>query len=321
MTAAADVVTAGAAPNDAPAPAQPVVVAQDVESAPAPEVPEQPPEQSPAQEFLTKAGLFEKLGPLRLLNDEMRQPHPHLEDLFPLIEASPDLLKRFLKFANGGWFNTRVQVDSPYMAYTRFGTAGFYKITLASTLSEAIGELTTRFRIWPHLESVARTGEMMAQQLAPQFSDDLFAIGLVHDAAVPPMQRELEDYLYFLECALGTDPLVTGLENRCHAFDHAEAAGALAKALAFEDHIVHAVAAHHQESMSSVPVGDSRVVLGLLLSAKRTLRMKRTDKKHPFETATEKALLTDIAAALGVSTGRVLHAIGESVEILKVQDV
>lgn len=312
--------TAADAPNAELVTAETSPAASESPEIQAEEAPQQQVELSPALEFLSRAGLMQKLEPLRILNLEMRKENPNVQELFPLIEENADFLKRYLKFANGGWFNTRVQVDSPYMAFTRFGTAGFYKITLAAFLSEAIGELTTKFRIWPHLQLVARMGEFMAQQLAPKFADDLFAAGLLHDAVVAPMQRELQDYLYFLECALNSDPLVTGLENRCHAFDHAQASGELARALAFEDHLVEAVAAHHNESMSSVSVGDARVVLGLLLATKRAMWMKRTEKRQAFETATEKALLSDIAAALGVSQGRVLHAISEVVEMIKLQE-
>lgn len=275
---------------------------------------------TPAREFLAKQGFFEKLGPLRALNTEMRLETPQMAELFPTIEADPEILKRFLKFANGGWFNTRIQVDSPYMAYTRFGEEGFYKISLATFLSGIIGDLTTRFRIWRHLERVARIGESIASALAPAYSDDLFVAGLLHDAAVPAMQRELEDYLYFLECVLGLDPVVTSMEHHCHQFDHAKAAGELAQAAAFEDYIVEAVINHHNESMSAVSPGKARVVLGLLICAKRAMAVGKGELKAPFTTATEKVLLREIATALGVSNGRVLLALSEIVELVKIQE-
>jgi HD-like signal output (HDOD) protein len=152
---------------------------------------------------------------------------------------------------------------------------------------------------------------MMAQQLAPKYLDEIFVAGLLHDSIVAPMDRELQDYLYFLECALGTDPVVTGLEFSCHNFDHAQAAAELARALDFEEPVIEAIAGHHNESMSSVSSADARAVLGLLLATKRALSVSRGQKKNAFESATEKALLREIATALNVSSGRVVSAIAD----------
>lgn len=305
-----------------PAPEQTASVDSPVEAsehvAPAVPLPSGPP--TPAREFLAKQGLLDNLGPLRALNTEMRLEVPQMAELFPAIESDPEALKRFLKFANGGWFNTRIHVDSPYMAYTRFGEEGFYKISLATFLSGVIGDLTTRFRIWRHLERVARIGETIAGSLAPAYSSDLFTAGLLHDAAVPAMQRGLEDYQYFLECVLGLDPVVTSMEHHCHQFDHAKAAGEFAQAAAFDDHIVEAVANHHNESMSAVSPGKARVVLGVLICAKRAISAGRGELKQPFTSATEKVLLREIAASLNVSDGRLLLALNEVVELVKIQE-
>src|SRR5438034_28649 len=80
------------------------------------ETPTEPTEQgpaTPARLFLDRIGLIEKMAPLRELNQEIRLEHPALDNLFHVVESSPEILKRFLKFANGAWFNSRVQVDSP----------------------------------------------------------------------------------------------------------------------------------------------------------------------------------------------------------------
>ena len=271
---------------------------------------------SPARLFLDKLGIIENMAILRELNQEYRLEHPGMDNIYKAIEQSPELLKRFLKFANSSWFSSRIQVDSPLMAFTRFGTEGFYRLTIATFLQNNVGELSTRFKIWPHLEWTARAGEMVAQQLAPKYSDEVFAAGLLHDALVAPMERELQDYLYFLECALDVDPVVTGLENSCHNFDHAQAAAHLARALSFNDSIVEAVAAHHHESLSMLQSPEARAVLGLLLCSKRALSVSRGHKKTAFETATDKALLREIAVALNVSSGRVVNAVSDVVELL-----
>jgi HD-like signal output (HDOD) protein len=271
---------------------------------------------SPARAFLDHTGLIQKLAPIRELNQQMRLEHPQMDNLYRVVEESPELLKRFLKFANSSWFNSRIQVDSPLMAFTRFGTAGFYRLMLTTFVQESIGELSTKFRIWPHLEWSARAGEMVAQQLSSKYVDKTFAAALLHDAVVAPMERELQDYLYFLECALNVDPVVTGLEHSCHEFNHAEAAAELARALEFDEPIIDAIAGHHNESMSAVPAGDSRVVLGLLLTTKRVLSIAHGQRKNAFDSATEKALLREIAAALNVSSGRVVNTITDVVDLL-----
>jgi HD-like signal output (HDOD) protein len=271
---------------------------------------------SPAREFLNRIRLIEKMAPVLDLNREIWEEAPRLDSVYQSVEGDPETTKRFLKFANGAWFNSRIQVDSPVMAFTRFGTQGFYRLMLATFVQGSIGELSTKFKIWPHLEWTARAGEMMAQQLAPKYADETFAAGLMHDAVIAPMDRELQDYLYFLECALETDPIVTSLENSCHNFDHAQAAAELARALSFEEPIVEAIAGHHNETMSSVTSADAKAVLALLLATKRALSVSRGQKKNAFETAGEKILLREIASALNVSSGRVVNAVADVVDML-----
>src|SRR5436853_7531921 len=81
-----------------------------------------------AAQFLNRVGLIEKMSPLRLLNQEMRQEHPQMDELYKIVEATPEITKRFLKIANSPWFNSRLQIDSPMMAFSRFGTEGFYRL-------------------------------------------------------------------------------------------------------------------------------------------------------------------------------------------------
>jgi len=319
MTAVPANVEEPSKPDDATHSAPQAEVAIELEAAPPASEPDHL-APSPASEFLAKVGLQSKMQTVQALNAQMALEHPHIEELFPTIEGDPALLKRFLQFANGGWFNTRIQIDSPYMAYTRFGTQGFYRIALAAFVSEGIGELTTRFRIWPHLQSVARTGEMLARQLAPKFVDDVFAVGLMHDAVAPAMQRELQDYLYFLECALNIDPLVTSLESECHGFNHAQAAAELAAALHFPAHVIEAIARHHADDIADVPAGDAKTTLALLLVTKRAIWVQRTGRRSAFETTTEKALLAEIASALNVSTARIQQAVMDLVDLLSLQN-
>lgn len=273
-----------------------------------------------AREFLDRTGLVQKLAMLKNLNEQFQTENPQCQEMFPVIESDPELLKRFLKFSNGGWFQSRIKVDSPYMAFTRYGTQGFYKLALAAYLSQGIGELGTRYKIWPHLESVARTGEMVAAQLAPKSTDDIFIAGLLHDAVVPAMEKELTDYLYFLECAMDLDPFVTRLENSAHNFDHAQAAGELAAALGFKQHIVDAVTHHHGTTLMSVGEGRSRATLSLLLITKRVQYLRRSEKRTSFETPTEKKLLEEISLVLAVSSSRIQMTVTDIVDDLRMRD-
>src|SRR5258705_9290184 len=109
-------------------------VSSDSASAPAERSDEGQP--TAARLFLDRLGLIEKMGPIRELNQEIRLEHPQMDNLYQEVESRPELLKRFLKFANSSWFNSRVQVDSPVMAFSRFGTAGFYRLTLATFLQD-----------------------------------------------------------------------------------------------------------------------------------------------------------------------------------------
>lgn len=302
-----------------PAPAQETLAVAEIpvltEPTPIPALP-----RTPAGEFLTRTGLLEKLISLKPLNEQFQTENPQFQELFPVIEADAELLKRFLKFSNCGWFNSRIKVDSPYMAYTRYGTEGFYKLALAAFLAQGIGEIGTRYKIWPHLEGVARVGETVATILAPKYREDIFAAGLLHDSVVPAMERELTDYLYFLECAMNLDPVVIRLENSAHSFDHAEAAGDIAAALNFKPHVVDAVRHHHSLTLSSVPEGRSRATLALLLITKRIQILRPTGKRIAFETAADKKLLEEMSHIFNTSPNRIQLTVMNIVDDLRLRD-
>jgi HD-like signal output (HDOD) protein len=276
---------------------------------------------TPASEaFLKSIGLIDQLQPLYQLNQEYKSGNPQFQELFNLIEADEQLLKSFRKFANKGWFNTSVQIETPYMAFTRFGTEGFYKIALATFVANGIGELNTRFKIWPHLENTARLTERLATQLAPDLAEDAFVTGILHDSLVAPMDRNIPDYLYFLECALNLDPHVTLFENETHKLDHATVAADLAGALSFENHIVEAVRHHHSLTPSVIPDEKARPLLGLLHIVKRAQILSRLQFKVKFETTAGQKFIREIVTVLDLPPGRVLNIITGLVEQLKQRD-
>src|SRR5947209_2668998 len=62
---------------------------------------------SPAREFLNRIGLIERSAPIGELNREIKLEAPLLDSLYQAVEGDPETMKRFLKFANGAWFNSR----------------------------------------------------------------------------------------------------------------------------------------------------------------------------------------------------------------------
>lgn len=276
---------------------------------------------SPARAFVAKTGFVAAMESLRTLNEEMKLEHPGMDVLLGVIENSEIAHRRFIRLCNGTWFNSTVQVESAYEAYNRFGTAGFYKIAAAACLVTGIGELPGRSKIWPHLEAVARTAENVALELAPDLADEAFCAGVLHDAMVPAMSKESPDYIYFIECAIETDPVVAGMERDSYQFDHAEAAAALAQELGFSGAVVEAVRVHHHESISAIEDPKQKRLVSLLMIAERICSIRRVKADDIFNNPPEQALLNEISAALEAPVAKIIRTAAENLKKLRLLDV
>src|SRR5436305_1662210 len=106
-----EVTPESAEPAEAPQPTMAEAEPQaTIPSSPAAAESPQPTDTSitPARVFLDRIGLIEKIAPIRDLNREIKLEHPQLDSLYSFIENDPEINKRFLKFANAAWFNSRI---------------------------------------------------------------------------------------------------------------------------------------------------------------------------------------------------------------------
>ena len=237
---------------------------------------------TPASEFLSRSGLVESLSLVQTLNVEIRKMTPDQAVLRGCFEENPLLRARLLSVANGPWFQQTKLMESPMAVFLQLGLIGFYKAALTALFALALGEDRDRTKAWPHLQLVARAGELVAQRLAPDCVDDLFMLGLLHDAAIPSLARDLPDYAYFIQQALDVDSFVIGLEEQQYGFNHAEVGALLAQALKFPGSLLEPLRSHHQESLSSIRDPQDGRLLALLALTERIVFSSRTVAGQPF---------------------------------------
>lgn len=274
-----------------------------------------------ARAFIEKTGMLDALSAVRVLNEQMREVQPGMEEMIAAVEGHEIAYRRFIRLANGPWFNSRIQVESAYEGFNRFGTAGYYKIAVAACLVSGIGDFANRIKIWPHLEAVARTAENIGHELAPEVADEAFCAAILHDALMPAMSKELRDYMYFIECALETDPMVAGMERQDYQFDHAEAAALLGRELLFPETVLEAVRCHHHESISAISDPRTAKVLSVLMIAERVCSIRRVTANDIFNNPPEQTLLNEIASTLGVPTAKIMRAAAENLKRLRLENV
>lgn len=278
-------------------------------------------EAAPARAFIEKFRFVEAMQSVRTLNEQMRETHPGMDEMLAAVESSEIAHRRFIRLANGTWFNSRVDVESAYEAFNRFGTAGFYRIAVAACVVTGIGDFASRAKIWPHLETVARTAELVALELAPDLADEAFCAAVLHDAMVPAMSKDLPEYIYLVECAIETDPIVTGMERESYGFDHADAAALLARELGFSEQIVEVVRGHHNESISNISDARCARLMAVLMIAERICSIRRVTANDIFNNPPEQALLGEISTALGVPVERIMRVAAENLKRLRLESL
>jgi HD-like signal output (HDOD) protein len=150
------------------------------------------------------------------------------------IEADPGLMGQVLKFVNSSYFGFSREITSIQQALTLVGTRAITNFALWNAVFSVIpnpkfGPFDLK-RLWQDSLRRAIFARRLGKALNLAEAEDLFAGALLQDMAIPLLLKEMpEQYQSLLERCCRESRRLSGLEQECFGWDHADAAALLAE--------------------------------------------------------------------------------------------
>jgi len=150
------------------------------------------------------------------------------------IEADPGLMGQVLKFVNSSYFGFSREITSIRQALTLVGTRPITNFALWNAVFSVIpnpkfGPFDLK-RLWQDSLRRAIFARRLGKALMLPEAEDLFAGALLQDMAIPLLLKEMpEQYQDLLDRCGKESRRLSGLEQECFGWDHADAAALLAE--------------------------------------------------------------------------------------------
>ena len=167
------------------------------------------------------------------------------------IEADPGLMGQVLKFVNSSYFGFSREITSVQQALTLVGTRPITNFALWNAVFSVIpnpkfGPFDLK-RLWQDSLRRALLARRLGKDLGLLEAEDLFAGALLQDMAIPLLLKEMpEQYQALLERRMTESRRLSGLEQECFGWDHADAAAMLAEKWKLPPSFVNLIRHHTQ---------------------------------------------------------------------------
>lgn len=186
----------------------------------------------------------------------LADPKADMTQLGQLLKTDQALAGRILKVANSAYFGLVGQVSSIQHAIVLLGGQMLSQIIGMIGHSKMLppafpGYATDTSKMWRHALAVAVGSDIISQKIAPEYSNEAFLAGLLHDSGKIIMDAYiLERQAAFTLLRRSNGGSVATAERELLGFDHAEIGGALCAHWNLPDFVAAAVAGHHLPSAS-----------------------------------------------------------------------
>ena len=183
------------------------------------------------------------------------------------IEADPGLTSQVLRFVNSSYFGFRQEISSVKYAASLVGIRTIKNFVLWSAVFSMVpnpkcGPFNLK-NLWQDSLRRGIFSRGLARILGLSEAEDLFAIGLLQDMAVPLLTKELPgEYQTLLQARAGGQHRLSSLEHEELGWSHAEAGGILARGWNLPESFANAIE-HHvlpDDPTSTVPSSGTQVI-------------------------------------------------------------
>lgn len=188
------------------------------------------------------------------------------------IEADPGLMGQVLKFVNSSYFGFSREITSIQQALTLVGTRPITNFALWNAVFSVIpnpkfGPFDLK-RLWQDSLRRALFARRLGKALSLPESEDLFAGALLQDMAIPLLLKEMpEQYEDLIERTTTESRRLSGLEQECFGWDHADAASVIAERWMLPPRFVSLIKNHTQLDNLLKQVAASRASVCVALAS------------------------------------------------------
>jgi len=215
------------------------------------------------------SGMKLKYGILRTLGDLPAMPHvvqkaqeiltspdSNLKELASLIEIEQAIATQVLKLANSTYYGLSGKVASVQHASVLLGYKTLGELITVAGISSLMGKSLKGYNLnsedlWRHSIAVAVGSRIIASRKDPEFGNEAFFAGLVHDAGKLVLDQHVyerkEDFEMFMEEGQHT---FLSAEKKILGFDHSEIAFELCQKWQIPSNQRFAIRFHHYPSKS-----------------------------------------------------------------------
>lgn len=165
------------------------------------------------------------------------------------IEADPGLAGQVLKFVNSSYFGFSREISSVRLAINLVGVRTIKNFSLWSAVFSLMpnpkcGPFDLK-SLWQDSLRRGLFGRTFGAGVGLPNAEDLFTAGLLQDMAIPVLAKELEsEYVNIFETLEKTDSRLSELEEERFGWNHAQAAGQLARIWSLPDEFARLIEGH-----------------------------------------------------------------------------
>jgi len=227
--------------------------------------------EKPTVSFAKKrpSGMTLKYGILRTLGDLPAMPHvvqkaqeiianpdSNLNELSRLIEIEPAIATRVLKLANSTYYGLSGKVSSVQHASVLLGYKTLGELITVAGISGMMGKNLKGYDLssedlWRHSIAVAVGSRIIASRKDPEFGNEAFFAGLVHDAGKLVLDQHVYERKDDFETFMGNGQhTFLSAEKEILGLDHAEIAFELCQKWQISSNQSVAIKFHHYPSKS-----------------------------------------------------------------------
>jgi len=194
----------------------------------------------------------------------LADPDSSFSDLAKVIEVDQSLTARVLKLANSAYYGMVSKVSSLQHASVVLGYKTIGELVTLASSSSILGKTLEGYgldagSLWQHSLAVGFGAKFIANKMRPEFSQDAFTSGLLHDIGKIVLDPYVLDWKDKFEPYLNNNKDFLNAEKDILGFDHCEIAAELCDLWKIPKALVNAINYHHYPSRlknSDDPLAD-----------------------------------------------------------------
>ncbi len=255
------------------------------------------PEGKNEQERLTGRALFDHivktskaLPPMPQILSKAREiiydENKGFKEIGELLETDQAMATRVLRIANSAYFGLSVPVSSVRQASALLGGQTLLELITVVSTSKIMGRALKGYgfssvNVWRHTLSVANASKSIAELKFPEYVNDAFNAGLIHDSGMIVLDEYMAERKDKSNPPSSDERKLIETEKALFGFNHAEIASAFLAKWNLPEIQTNAVKYHHD------PQGSGSDKLAYILHASECIMQCGPDPVKVMETAQE----------------------------------